>query len=305
MEEILAEMPLTIFTMLVPFATGAFVALFVWLLCADEATLRRGPLAKAALIPLGVVLAAFVAAFFHLTNPLHAPFVLFGLGRSPMTNEIIGGIAFAVCAVLFIALAYRSRASVRILQVVCGAAAAVGLGFSWLMGSAYHVPTVTTWANPLLAVAAVGECLSVGVVLGVACLRAVGLLQRGGVESAGAGDGAPGGAPCNAAAFRTACALAVGFGAVLSIGCLIAWFLGVGEVETPFASGAALCAEWLPAFVCGIGLLGLAGVLGVGGVLRLGSARGAVVVWSAVACGLTGVFLSRVVFYALRISVGL
>lgn len=285
MEAMMAEMPLTIFTTLAPVGAGAFAALAIALLVGGFDDAGRARLCKLAFVPLGVVAVAFAAAFFHLASPLHAFWVLFGIGSSPMSNEIAAGVAFTGVAFVATALGAAGRVGARALKALFCASGALGLAFSWLVGAAYAVDTVATWSHPALPFAAAGCALCGGTLLAVALLKAGGFAEA-----------------VRSRPFEVVALAFVGGGAVLAIACTLAWYGGVAATVTPLVDGAARAGGCAAALLAAGGLVVAAAALGVAAMLR---ARGWALAAVAAALFVAGAFVARVAFYALEISVGL
>ena len=284
MEAMMAEMPLTIFTTLAPVGSGAFAALAIALLIGGFDDADRARLCRLAFVPLGVVAVAFAAAFFHLASPLHAFWVLFGIRSSPMSNEIAAGVAFAAAAFATVAAGATGRVGERALTALFCVSGALGLAFSWLVGAAYAVDTVATWSHPALPFVAVGCALCGGALLAVALLSAGGFAEK-----------------VRANPFKTAAVACIG-GAVLAVVCTLAWYGGVVGTATPLVDGAARAGGYAAALLAAGGLVAASAALGIAATVR---PRGSVLPAAAVVLLVAGVFVARVAFYALEISVGL
>lgn len=278
MEAMLAEMPLTIFTTLVPLASGAF-AYFALSLCAQGGVQDARKFGKSALVPLIITGAAFIAAFFHLAGPLNAPWVLAGIGRSPMSNEIVGGVVFALLALGAVAAAFTGRGGAKALRILCVLAAVSGLVFSLLVGLAYYVPTVPTWHTLCMPVGSVGAYLAAGMLLGRASCAEDFPVAR---------TGAP-----------LVCLVA---GAIAVAGSYGWWAVDAMGMATPFASGSALVGGILPILVTGIALV-------VGSALaaafRWKGQPSRAFLWATAGLFAIGFFLLRICFYQLYMTVGL
>lgn len=114
----LEELPLMIFTLAVELGAGAFVIHVLSALLrkdSDQALLKKFPVV-AVLCVLGVGL---IASFFHLGNPLHAPYALLQLDSSWMTREIWAESLFiGLLIVVLICCITRKRTAVKILSII-------------------------------------------------------------------------------------------------------------------------------------------------------------------------------------------
>lgn len=281
MESVLAEMPLTIFTTLVPFGAGAFIALaFCGVVsCANKDEVKA--FAQVGFVPLAITAIAFVAAFFHLANPLHAVWVLLGTGSSPLTNEVLAGVVFFVAAAFVCILGALEKLSVRAFKAGLVAAAVLGLVFVLLMGLAYSVDTVATWSSPYLPAIAISEAFAAGalLVLAVSSVRHVAL----------------------SSAAQKLLLVFIVCSAAVALVCEALWFMGVGSASTALVDASALASQQFPVIACACALLAVAALVGCA------SLKIKPVVLSVLGAILfcAGIFLVRVAFYALRISVGL
>ncbi len=283
--DILLEMPLTIFTALAPAGAGAFVAiaLGLWLGAPSEEEGKRA--AAHSLVPLALVAMAFVAAFFHLTNPLNSPWVIAGVGRSPMANEIVAGVVFFLIALAAVGGGASGKLKGAGLNGLFAAAGAAGLLFSLFIGLAYGVDTVVTWNHPALPFVSLGAALAMGAAVGCAVLVSV--------------------KPSMAFAGRARVALLVvlALGALLVVMGELVWFTDASAVTTPLVSGAERAMAVQPFVIAGAVLFGCSGLAAAVLLLRR---RGGAAWFAMVALAqIAGMLLLRIAFYGMQISVGL
>ncbi len=90
-----SEAALAVFTTLAPMGAASFIALLFAFAIGkpDEQTAKR--IDRWTVLPVVVLALGFAAAFFHLANPAHAFLVFAGIGTSPLSNEVIAGVAAA------------------------------------------------------------------------------------------------------------------------------------------------------------------------------------------------------------------
>jgi anaerobic dimethyl sulfoxide reductase subunit C (anchor subunit) len=167
MQFALQEITLVFFTTLAPAGAVAFFCLVLESNLSDEARANR--IEHWLVVPLTCVLAGLIASATHLGTPANALYVLTGLGRSPLSNEVTSAAAFLVLGGSFWMYSFprphRGRAK-RAWGVVAAASALV---FVALVAHAYAVESVLTWneayvpaaqwacavfAGPLIALAA-------------------------------------------------------------------------------------------------------------------------------------------------------
>lgn len=159
------EITLVLFTTLAPSGAVAYLIMGLPVLFgrADGAAARC--LNKLTCLPLVVTMVGLVASATHLGNPSNALYVFTGVGRSPLSTEV-------VCAVIFLALAgvywlYSFAETPRrwlqraMLLAIDGAIVAFVTAVAW----AYDVGTIITWSLPLVPVALLLNSLAGGPII--------------------------------------------------------------------------------------------------------------------------------------------
>lgn len=142
------EWPLTLFTVFGQMAVGAFIVLGLIQLLGrgSYSTAVIDRVATPALYAIGPIMGAgFFAAFFHLGNPAHALNALRGWQGSPLTQEVIMGVAFAACGFLFAAAQYFLWFSPPVRAGLAVVTGVIGLVFIWSMARLYMLPTIPAW----------------------------------------------------------------------------------------------------------------------------------------------------------------
>lgn len=140
------ELPLVFFTVLAQAAAGGFLLLIVmnWLGKLDKKQWFTG-----SLLCLGMVMVAGVSAIFHLGHPFRALNAIFGVGRSPMSNEIL------ICA-LFGAFLFAHIVALKLealpnwsSQVTSVIAALSGFALISTIPQVYQLETIPAWNTPM------------------------------------------------------------------------------------------------------------------------------------------------------------
>ncbi len=278
-----AELPLAVFTTLMPLAAGAFLGVLLMVICErfGEAALRR--LDRAAALPVALLLVGFVGAFFHLHDPLHAAFAVTHIGASPLTNEILVACLFAFTAAAYLIAGLLGKLTGSLRRAWLMVLAVLGAVLAVFTGLAYRVSTIPAWATPLVPVEMLGYYLA------AAPLAAVGA-RFAGVELGNHGA-------------RALFAAAVA-GVVVAVVATVAHALFVCGLAGVYETGACLVAAAVPWYVAAAALA--VAYLAVCAV----SLRGKVAankVWLAVMLALlvAAVFCARLAFYCLRLNVGI
>ena len=157
---------LAVFTTLAPMGAGAFIVLAYAFIAGtpDDAAAKR--LDRWTALPLAVLAVGFLGAFMHLASPLNAFGVFTGIGSSPLSNEILVGVVFALVAVVYWALALAGKLTLPLRKGMLAALAVLAVVFAAFCGLAYMMYTIPTWNTPLSVVQMVGYLLAGGTVLG-------------------------------------------------------------------------------------------------------------------------------------------
>ena len=285
MEAALNELPLALFTTLAPMGAGAFVALACALFTTTFSDEQLRKIDRFMAIPLIVVLAGFVASFFHLASPLHAPLVFAGVGSSPLSNEIVAGCIFTVLAVVYWIMGVTGKLPASARKGFAVVVAVAAIVFACFTGLAYVMDTIASWNSPLVPVQFAGFALTGGMALGALVLTLAGALD----------DAAKG-------SFKTVALAVVAVGVVLAVAAFCAHVMGVSGLSNALENGADLVSEVTSFVVLAAVLLaasGVATVLAVRGMSPMALSLAAVVL------AVAGIFVARLVFYAVQLSVGL
>ncbi|MEX3018287.1 dimethyl sulfoxide reductase anchor subunit family protein [Kluyvera sp. STS39-E] len=137
------ELPLVFFTVFTQSAVGAFILLLIGgaLGLVDARRQAIGLFAVMCLFGLGVII-----GIFHVGQPLRALNMLFRVGHSPMSNEIVLSAVFSALGGLG-ALGLLLNRMVGLSKVLAWLAAAVGVAFIFAIPQIYQLPTVATWRS--------------------------------------------------------------------------------------------------------------------------------------------------------------
>lgn len=273
---------LAVFTTLAPMGAAAFIVLAAAIANgvgakdgkANEEALRRFD--KATTLPVALVIAGFVAAFFHLTAPLNAMYAFTGIGSSPLSNEVAVGVVFTVVMLVYWAWALTGKMGASIRRALAIVLAVFSVVFAVFCGLAYMMPTIPTWDNPFSVVQMVGFALLGGALIGAL------------VCSIAKVDTARWGKAALVCAIVGVVVGVAGFGGFVVMAGSVCNFAGCALDAVPAAWGvvAAFAA-------CGIIATAL---------LAIALRRGHLVGYAAVGLALVvvGVFFARIVFYGLH-----
>lgn len=278
------EMPLMLFTTLAPIGAGAFITLFIAFMrgAFDEAQLKR--LDRLTIVPLLFAAVGLGCSFAHLANPGNAFNVMATIGTTPLANEILWFGVFFVLAVVYwvVALAggLKSKGVRLLFSGVVALAGAVSVIF---MGLAYFIPAIPVWNGPGTVLQMLGAWLFGGVTLGMVLCS---LVSKGSPDSRGD---------------EITSKVLMLLGAVVLIAGTVMVFVAGANAVSPVINTAANAASLMTAYVISIAIAVVGAVCGF-----LGRGKNRTVLFTcALVLAIIAIFLARLVFYGMQISIGL
>ncbi len=279
MQAALAELPLAVFTTLAPLGAAGFIAFALAAFSTEYVDGHARRIDRMSLVPYLVALIGFAASMLHLANPLAAVGAIAGIGRSPLTNEIVVGGVFMVAALVYVVLAFKGKLA-KARKPLGAVVAVLAVAFCAFVGFAYMIPTVSSWNSAMLPLEVVGYALVGGCAFGALALA---------------------GADAEAKAAGKVLNIAAIAGAVLAIMAEVAQLVELGNSVTAVASGSELAWTVAPFAGVGLALIAIAAIE-----LSRSFAKGATnaVAIRALIEVAAGTFLVRLSFYAMYLSVG-
>ena len=281
----MAELPLALFTTLAPIGAGAFIALAVAFFTTKFSDEQLKKIDRMTTIPVVVLVAGFICAFFHLASPMHAFGVFAGLGASPLSNELLAGVVFAVLAIVYWIVALAGKLSEGARKGFAAVVAVMAVVFACFTGAAYMMETIASWNTPMVPAAVLGFSLLGGVSLGVLVLALSGALE----------DAAKGG-------FKMAAPVVLVVGLVLGIAGLLVQVMSVSGMGNALVDGADLVAAASAPMWIGVVCMVVAAAAAF---MALRNSKSTALAVAAPVLAIVGVFAARLAFYAVQLSVGL
>lgn len=281
----MAELPLALFTTLAPIGAGAFIALAVAFFTTKFSDEQLKKIDRMTTIPVVVLVAGFVCAFFHLASPMHAFGVFAGLGASPLSNELLAGVVFAVLAIVYWIVALAGKLGEGARKGFAAVVAVMAVVFACFTGAAYMMETIASWNTPMVPVAVLGFSLLGGVSLGVLVLALSGALE----------DAAKGG-------FKMAALAVLVVGLVLGVVGLLVQVMSVSGMGNALVDGADLVAAASAPMWIGVVCMVVAAAAAF---MALRNSKSTALAAAAPVLAIVGVFAARLAFYAVQLSVGL
>ena len=281
----MAEMPLALFTTLAPVGAGAFIALAVAFFTTKFSDEQLKKIDRMTAIPVVVLVAGFICAFFHLASPMHAFGVFAGLGASPLSNELLAGVVFAVLAIVYWIVALAGKLGEGARKGFAAVVAVMAVVFACFTGAAYMMETIASWNTPMVPVAVLGFSLLGGICLGVLVLALSGALE----------DAAKGG-------FKMAALAVLIVGLVLGVAGLLVQVMSVSGMGNALVDGADLVAAASAPMWIGVVCMVVAAAAAF---MALRNTKSTALAAAAQVLAVVGVFAARLAFYAVQLSVGL
>ena len=281
----MAELPLALFTTLAPIGAGAFIALAVAFFTTKFSDEQLKKIDRMTTIPVVVLVAGFVCAFFHLASPMHAFGVFAGLGASPLSNELLAGVVFAVLAIVYWIVALAGKLGEGARKGFAAVVAVMAVVFACFTGAAYMMETIASWNTPMVPVAVLGFSLLGGVSLGVLVLALSGALE----------DAAKGG-------FKMAALAVLVVGLVLGVAGPLVQVMSVSGMGNALVDGADLVAAASAPMWIGVVCMVVAAAAAF---MALRNSKSTALAAAAPVLAVVGVFAARLAFYAVQLSVGL
>lgn len=281
----MAELPLALFTTLAPIGAGAFIALAVAFFTTKFTDEQLKKIDRMTTIPVVVLVAGFICAFFHLASPMHAFGVFAGLGASPLSNELLAGVVFAVLAIVYWIVALAGKLGEGARKGFAAVVAVMAVVFACFTGAAYMMETIASWNTPMVPVAVLGFSLLGGVSLGVLVLALSGALE----------DAAKGG-------FKMAALAVLIVGLVLGVAGLLVQVMSVSGMGNALVDGADLVAAASAPMWIGVVCMVVAAAAAF---MALRNSKSTALAVAAPVLAIVGVFAARLAFYAVQLSVGL
>ena len=281
----MAELPLALFTTLAPIGAGAFIALAVAFFTTKFSDEQLKKIDRMTTIPVVVLVAGFICAFFHLASPMHAFGVFAGVGASPLSNELLAGVVFAVLAIVYWIVALAGKLGEGARKGFAAVVAVRAVVFACFTGAAYMMETIASWNTPMVPVAVLGFSLLGGVSLGVLVLALSGALA----------DAANGG-------FKMAALAVLVVGLVLGIAGLLVQVMSVSGMGNAMVDGADLVAAASAPMWIGVVCMVVAAAAAF---MALRNSKSTALAAAAPVLAIVGVFAARLAFYAVQLSVGL
>lgn len=283
MDTALNEITLVLFTTIAPAGAVGFI-MMAWVAFTTADKCRADAVSRHLVIPLALAITGLIASATHLGTPANALYVLSGIGRSPLSNEVVAAVIFLAIGGVYWIASFRDDLPKLARRVWLAVASVASVAFVTFIALAYSVPSVPTWNLPTTPLTLWLCALSSSPFVGM-----FGLLfakqeptRRQTLSALGM---------TTAAATANVVALALEWNAL-------------GGVATTIASAAELV-PFFPASIIAYAVLNAAAVIVVAVSSRSGKTPRMAAVVAAAAFALLACFAIRFTFYSMHMTVGI
>lgn len=147
MDMAISEITLVAFTTIAPAGMLGFVLMGAAILASRDDS-RASALSRHLIIPLTLALLGLIASATHLGTPANALYVLTGVGRSPLSNEVLSAAAFLALGGVYWILSFGQRKRDRLSDAWLALSMAAAFVAVFFISRAYSVDTILTWNMP-------------------------------------------------------------------------------------------------------------------------------------------------------------
>ncbi len=138
------DFSLALFTTLAPAGTVALVVLALTRLFTKSPE-EAISLDRMIALPFSVCLVGFIASATHLGTPANALHVFAGIGRSPLSNEVLSAVIFLFLVGSYWMMAFKRNFPNTLARAWLICSCVAGIAFLVCTSTAYAVHTVPTW----------------------------------------------------------------------------------------------------------------------------------------------------------------
>ena len=284
------EMSLVVFTTLAPSGVVALMLMGMPLLFGKVSGARAQRIDRFTGIPLVVSMVGLVMSATHLGNPDNVLYVFSRIGSSPLSNEVAAAVVFLALAGAYwlYSFARVPRAGAR--RALMVALCCSGVAFLAFMALAYSAETIISWNTAYVPLNMILNGLVGGPLIALLGFRTASFFEADRfAEIESFSKALPAMSLCGAAANAASMALQNA---------------GLRFIENELSTATALVPAY-SAVIVGFVVLCVIGASLCIGSRGLSAKRAMVLCFVGCAFSLFGIFLTRMAFYAMHLTVGL
>ena len=106
METALNEITLVLFTTIAPAGVMGYLTMALAIVLSRDEE-RAAAISRYLVVPLVLAISGLIASATHLGTPANALYVITGIGRSPLSNEVVAAVAFLALGGVYWILSFR------------------------------------------------------------------------------------------------------------------------------------------------------------------------------------------------------
>ena len=167
-----SQISLVLCTTATPAGIVACVAITCYVLARRRPPADCARLQRFLIIPLAAVILGLIASTNHLGRPSNTLYVLMGVGRSPLSNEVVAVVVFTGLAWLGWLLSFARGRGLRAARVLLALSLPAAVFALARIAGAYSIATVITWSLPYTPANLVLAALTGGPVLALCVFSA-------------------------------------------------------------------------------------------------------------------------------------
>lgn len=151
METALSEISLVFFTSVAPAGAFGYALMGLYMLTEKDrdSVISAG---RRLVVPLSLAIVGLIASATHLGTPANALYVISGIGRSPLSNEVLAAVLFLALGGSFWMFTFKDGGFGAIEKAWLSCSIAASLVFVLFISLAYSVQTIPTWNAPIAPV---------------------------------------------------------------------------------------------------------------------------------------------------------
>ncbi len=178
MELALAQLPMVLFSTLVPMGSGAFVGLAIMFFTNRFSDRCLSRIDRWTFLPVGIAIVGFIAGSTFLAEPQNALAMFQGISYGSLFALVTAGLVVGFLSVVYWALALAGIFSYRARMVFAAVLGACAVVYSLAIGALYMGSFVATWNSLLVPIGLMAFCVAGGVPLGVLVVALAGGLPE-------------------------------------------------------------------------------------------------------------------------------
>ena len=140
------QLTLALFTTLAPAGSICIILLLIYGLFFIKDTATKKHLHHFLIVPLAFCLIGLIASTNHLGKPSNALYVLMGVGRSPLSNEVLASAVFVGMTWIYWLAGFSKKIEIKHLRIALPFVIVAGLAQIWFTSFAYNINTISTWS---------------------------------------------------------------------------------------------------------------------------------------------------------------